>query len=50
MDGARRSEFAVKEAEEEAGQQGKGAADVDGQGQVDGAGVLHLDPSSNELF
>ena len=49
MDGAPRSELYVKEAEEEAGQQSDRAADVDGQGQVDGAGVLHLDPSRDEL-
>ena len=49
MDGAPRSKLNVKEAEEEAGQQGDRAADVDGQGQVDGAGVLHLDTSRYEL-
>ena len=49
VDGAPRSELDVEEPEEEAGQQGNRAADVDGQGQVDGAGVLHLDSSCDEL-
>ena len=49
VDGARRSEFAVEEAKEEAGQQGNWAANVDGQGQVDGAGVLHFELSRDEL-
>ena len=49
LDGAPRSKLVLKETEEEAGQQGNGAADVDGQGQVDGAGVLHLDSSRDEL-
>ena len=49
VDGARRSEFVVEDAEEEAGQQSNWAADVDGQGQVDGAGLLHFDLSHNEI-
>ena len=49
VDGAPRSKLNVKEAEEEAGQQGGRAADVDGQGQVDGAGVLHFELSRDEL-
>ena len=49
VDGAPGSKLVLKETEEEAGQQGNGAADVDDQGQVDGAGVLHLDPSCDEF-
>ena len=43
------SELGVDDSEEDAGQEGGGAADVDGEHQVDLAGVLHLGLRRHQL-